>query len=148
VTVFGGLLVAAGKPRFVLRAATWSLVANAVISVPLLYTIGFLGPAIGTTIAFIPTVYFYCHYIAKASDVPISFTFPVWGFVRVILVALPACAAAVAIKLWAPWDYRLIFLINTVVILGGYALVGTVVGLLRREDWRFASNWVWLRVMK
>jgi O-antigen/teichoic acid export membrane protein len=148
VAAFGSVIVAAGKPNYVLKAASLTLLSNAVISIPLVLTMGFLGPAVGTAIAFVPTIFFYCYYIAKASEVPLRFTFPVWGYLRVILAAAPACAAAVAVKLYLPWDYRLVFLVEAVVILVGYALVATVIGLLTREEWRFALDWLRLRVMR
>lgn len=148
VTAFGSLILAAGRPKYVLYAASLSLLANALISVPLVFTFGFLGPAVGTALAFIPTVALYCYFIARAWRVPLTFTFPLWGYLRVLLVAAPAIAAAVAIKLVVPWGMGLAFACEAVVILGGYALLGTVVGLIKGEDWRFAANWARLRVLR
>ena len=148
VTAFGSLILAAGRPKLVLYAASLSLLANALISVPLVLAFGFLGPAVGTALAFIPTVALYCTFIARAWRVPLSFTFPLWGYLRVLLVAAPAIAGALAIKLLLPWGIGLAFACEAVVILGGYALVGTVVGLIKPEDWRFAANWARMRVLR
>jgi O-antigen/teichoic acid export membrane protein len=148
VTAFGSLLLAAGRPRFVLQAAALTLSANAIISVALVFTVGFLGPAVGTALSFVPSVYVYCWYIARASGVPISSTFPLVGYLRALFVAVPACALAVGLKLWLPVDPGRLFLIEALVVLGGYSLVGTLTGLVQRDDWRFLWDWMRLRPLR
>ncbi len=147
VAAFGSLILAAGRPRYVLWASLWTLLSNALISVPLVLTLGFYGPAIGTAVAFVPTVFFYCYYIGKASGVPVRETFPVWDYARVILAAVPGCAVAVALKLSLAWPDWAMFLVEGAAVLGGYAAVATLVGLLTRADWRFVGDWVRLRVL-
>src|SRR6478752_6540980 len=67
---FGSIIVAAGTPRFVFQAAVFSLFSNAVLCWALVHLVGFNGPAMGTALAFIPTVIYYCYCIALATKVP------------------------------------------------------------------------------
>src|SRR5690606_3364638 len=94
VAHYGAVIVAAGRPGLVLRAAAWTLATNAVLSVPLVLWLGFVGPALGTALAFIPTVIIYCKYIAKASGVGLTEVFPLLAWCKVLLTALlPASLA-------------------------------------------------------
>ncbi len=147
VAVFGNVMLAAGKPEYVLRSAGFSLVANLVISVPLVFALGFIGPALGTVIAFVPTVFAYCWFIAKASGVRVGETFPGWAYFRVVLACAPLAGVALAFKLLVSWHPALMFVIEALILLVGYSLFATAIGLITREDWRFVSAWARLRQM-
>lgn len=78
IAPFGALILAAGRPRLVLLAAVFTLASNAIISVPLALLIGFEGPALGTMLAFVPTILVYGYFIGRATGVSPWRTFP-WG---------------------------------------------------------------------
>jgi O-antigen/teichoic acid export membrane protein len=59
VAAFGSVIVAAGQPRYVLQAAFFSFASNVVLAILLIVNIGFLGPALATTLAFVPMMIFY-----------------------------------------------------------------------------------------
>ena len=140
VAAFGSVLVAAGRPTYALRAAIVSLVANVVFSVPLMLTVGFLGPAIGTVLAFIVHVVVYCWYIGRASQVPLSTVFPIRDYAAILVVGLAAAAPAVAVKLMAPLPAAARLVACAAVLLASFAALGTAVGRIRREDWRFLGS--------
>lgn len=146
VAAFGNVMLAAGRPEYVLRSAAFTLVSNLVISVPLVFALGFIGPALGTVVAFVPTVFFYCWYIGKASGVPVGQTFPGWAYFRVVLTCLPIGALAWLIKL-LELHPALAFLLEALIVVFGFSLLATALGLITREDWRFASAWARLRQM-
>lgn len=147
VAAFGNVMLAAGRPDYVLRSAAFTLLSNAIISVPLVLWLGFLGPALGTVIAFVPTVFYYCWYIAKASGVRVGQTFPGWAYFRVVLTCLPIAALAWTIKL-LELHPALAFVLEALAVLVGYSLLATAIGLITREDWRFVAAWARLKQME
>jgi len=147
VTSYGSVIVATGKPQYVLRAAAWTLGSNLVLSVPLVLWLGFIGPALGTALAFIPTVIIYCLYIARASGLRLSQTFPLFAWGKVVLVAaIPALLA-----LWPKYTLDLppagAMAVEALIVVLGFALLGTLTGQIKREDWRFVYRWVRLKTI-
>lgn len=147
VASFGEVIVAAGRPQYVLQAAVLSFGSNVVLSLVLLEWVGFVGPAMGTALAFVPTALFYCWCIARAAGVRLRDTFPLRGYLRIVAVGLVGAAAGVAVKvsLVAPTPVRLAAQLGTVV--AGFALVGSLVGVIGREDWRYLGRWVRLKLV-
>ena len=141
VAAFGSVIVAAGRPKLVFLAAIISLGANLLLSVPLLFLIGFEGPAIGTVLAFIPMVAAYCWCISRAAGVGFRETFPVVDYLKVVAVGAVAAGAAVVVKLSLPFGAALRLIAITVVLLAVFVLVGWATRLIRREDWLYLGQW-------
>lgn len=141
VAAFGSVIVAAGRPKLVFLAAIISLGANMLLSVPLLFLIGFEGPAIGTVLAFIPMVAAYCWCISRATGVGFRETFPVVDYLKVVAVGAVAAGAAVAVKLSLPFGAALRLIAIAVVLLAVFVLVGRATRLIRREDWLYLGQW-------
>ncbi len=139
VAAFGTVIVAAGRPKYVLHAALFSFAFNVLLSVPLLMIVGFVGPAMGTALAFFPMAVFYCSRIAKASGIPLRDIFPLGAYLRVLAVASVGAAAGWAFVRgtdFGPW----IELFGVAgIVLGSFALLGSVTGTISREDWAFAT---------
>lgn len=147
VASFGSVIVAAGRPRMVFQAAMLSLLSNVAFSLPLLWAFGFVGPAMGTALAFVPIVLFYTWCIARASELPFGEIFPLYAYARVVGVALVGVAVAVAFKLGVDGSAGFMLAMEAVLLLSVFAAVGTVVRVIRREDWRYAWGWVRLRAL-
>ncbi len=149
VASFGSMLVAAGRPGWVLRASFASLLSNLVLSVPLVLVMGFVGPALGTVLAFIPTVAAYCWAIARASGQPANRIFPLFAYLKVVsVVAVPSLVAAwLQHSVLAGLSPAVSLLTTAAIILGGYAVVGTMSGQITRSDWGFASRWIRLKIL-
>jgi O-antigen/teichoic acid export membrane protein len=139
---FGNVLIAAGKPGYVFQAAGLSFLTNIVLSVTALLAFGFIGPAIGSVLAFVGMTFYYCWCIARATNVRVSETFPLMAYLRVVLTAGVACVPAIAIKLNAGLGPGLALAAIAVSLVGTFALVGTVTRQIQREDWRFLGRWV------
>lgn len=148
VTAFGAVMMAAGKPSYVLRSSVLTLLANLVISVPLTWWLGFYGPAIGTVVAFVPTLCFYNWYIAKAAGVSFRETFPLLAYLKIVAVALIPTAGAVAFKLGFDAHPALMFAGEVAIVALGWALIGTMAGLIEDEDWGYVRRWARLDVLK
>jgi O-antigen/teichoic acid export membrane protein len=148
ISAFGSFMIAAGKPRYVMNSAMMTLLSNVVISVPLALTLGFLGPAVGTAIAFVPTLLYYCWFIAKAWGVKLSETLPLWGYLRIVATAAVPGVGAWWLKEQTELHAIVEFLMIAGIMLGGFALLGTLTKLIDREDWAYAWSWVRLKVLK
>ncbi len=145
VASFGSVMVAAGKPSYVLKSAGVALASNILISTPLVFWLGMVGPALGTVLAFIPTVVAYCWYIAKAVGLPFRKIFPVMAYLKVIAVGIPPCALAFAIQEYGPTMHPAVGLVVlAAIVLVGYGIIGTLTRQIKREDWQFV--WRWLRL--
>lgn len=148
VAAYGTVIVAAGKPRYVLQAALLSLTSNLVISVPLLFKVGFVGPALGTVLAFIPTLVFYCWCIGRAAGVRTSQVFPLGRYARVLGLSAVAGLVALVFKLEVHGGPGLMLAGEAAIVLAVFGLVGTVTGLIERSDWEFVGNWMRLKVLR
>ncbi|HIA03838.1 MAG TPA: hypothetical protein EYN66_18355 [Myxococcales bacterium] len=149
VAAFGVIIVAAGRPGLVLKAALLSLVANIIISVPLTWALGFTGPAWGTLLAFIPTVIAYCWCIGKATDIPLREIFPLWIWTKTLALTLVAAAPAIALKLTLPPMHAgLMLLVIAVTLLTSYAILGTLLKQIHKEDWAYLGDWFKLRFLR
>lgn len=148
VAAFGIVIVAAGKPKYVLQAALLSLLTNVALSVPLLLIVGFEGPAIGTALAFAPIALYYCWCIARASGLPLRDIFPLRRYVRVLALALVGVAFALAFKLGVDTTPGASLAGQAVIVIGTFALLGTLTRTIRREDWRYAWNWIRLKTLE
>lgn len=148
VAAFGTMIVSAGRPGYVVRAAAFGLFWNVLFSVPLVFTLGFIGPAIGTALAFVFQVGTYVYYIARAADVPVRRVFPLADYLRVLALAIVAGAAGWVVK-WslAPHDLAAL-VVEILVVLGTFALLGTVTRTIERADWAYLRDWLKLRVVR
>lgn len=140
VAAFGTVIVATGRPQYVLRASLFTIASNVAISLPLLWWLGFVGPALGTAIAFIPSAWFYCYCIAQAAGVRVRETFPFGAYSRVLWVAAFSSVPALLLKLFVPLPAAVSLLATLILVLGGYAAIGTAVGQISREDWQFVKR--------
>lgn len=145
VAAFGTVIVAAGKPGLVVRAAALGLLYNALFGIPLVLTLGFIGPALGAALAFLLHVVTYVYFISRAAEVPMSRVFPVRNYLRVFALACIAGAAGFAVKraLHVPAPVLLGLEITTV--LGVFALLGSVTQTIEAADWRFLKDWLKLK---
>lgn len=148
ITSYGTLIVSAGRASLLFRAAFIAFAANVVISVPLVFLMGFNGPALGTVLAFIPTVLIYVRYISISTGVPFAQVFPMGAFSKAVglglLSALPAVACG--LTLFDPARGRLasllLFAVQATLVLVAFAFLGTITKQISRDDWRFLVGWL------
>jgi O-antigen/teichoic acid export membrane protein len=148
VAFYGAPILAAGQTRQILYASIFTLASNFALSASLALIIGFEGPAMGAALAFIPTVGFYCYYIAKSAGVGYFETFPLFGYLRVVLLASVAGALGWLVKdaLTMTTIPKLVLVVF--VVLASFGLLGSLLRVITRGDWRYALNWVRLRMLK
>jgi O-antigen/teichoic acid export membrane protein len=139
VAAFGAVIVAAGRPHYVLYAALFSFSFNVLLSVPLLLLLGFVGPAAGTALAFFPTAAYYCSRIAKASGIPLRDIFPLGSYLRVLAVALPGAAAGWAFAMSTDYAAWLELPLVALIVLGSFAALGTLTRTVSAGDWAFIT---------
>jgi O-antigen/teichoic acid export membrane protein len=145
VAAFGSVIVAAGQPRYVLQAAFLSFAANVVLAIPLTLSIGFIGPALATVLAFIPTVAFYVWSIGRASKLRTREVFPLSGYLGILLLACIAGGFAWVVKRQLPGSAALGLVASVGVTVVAFALLGSLTGAIARADWRYLRDWTRLK---
>jgi len=145
VAAFGSVIVAAGQPRYVLQAAFLSFVANVVLAIPLTAKIGFIGPALATVLAFIPTVAFYVWSIARAAALPIREVFPLLGYLRILALAIVAGLIALLVKRELAGSNALALVASIAVTVTAFAILGSLTRTVDRRDWRYLRDWTKLK---
>jgi len=147
VASFGNVILAAGKPRYVLQAAIFSCLSNLIISIPLLNLLGFIGPALGTLLAFIPMVIFYCWCIARATGLKATSIFPLKEYLKRLFTAGIACIPAILYKVFvsAPASTKLPTIAVLVVVT--FSLIGSLTGQIKRSDWNYVGRWLRLKML-
>lgn len=148
VAAFGSVIVAAGRPRYIFSASLLSLGSNVALSVPLLWMVGFVGPAMGTALAFIPTVMFYTWCISRASGLRWGEIFPLREYGRIVGVALLGVVAALGFKLTVEGPAALLLVGEAAILLAVYSALGTALGVIAREDWAYLGGWVRLKMLR
>ncbi len=145
VAAFGSVIVAAGRPRYVLQAAFLSFVANVALAIPLTHFIGFIGPALATVLAFIPTVAFYVWAIGRAAGLKTREVFPLLGYLRILGLAAVAGLGALLVKHQLADSAALSLLAAVMVTIVAFAVLGSLTGTIARSDWRYLRDWTKLR---
>lgn len=140
VAAFGAVLVAAGQPRFIFRVATISFTANILFSVPLMLLIGFEGPALGTVFAFLVHIAVFCWCIGKATHQPIISIFPLRDYLKTLSIGIISSTVAVFFKIHFMFQAGLMFACIAAIILVSFALLGTFLGSIKKEDWIFVTS--------
>jgi hypothetical protein len=134
------VIVAAGYPGLSLKAAGFGLFWNALLSVPLVLSMGFLGPALGTGLAFVLQVATYIVFIGLATRVPVTRIFPLAAYLRVFATAAVAGLAGWGVKRALSLPALPLLLLEVGTVLGVYTLLGLVTGLLSRADLAFLTS--------
>jgi len=125
VAFYGPVLMALGRPRLVLWGALGDLTGNLVLSLMLVRTVGFLGPAISTALMTYVHVAFLIYMIASILGVTASEVMP-WG--RLLRpAAMAAASGCISLPaLFIPgWS-------GTSLILGAIVFSAVFLSLIRR----------------
>jgi hypothetical protein len=123
-------------------------VCNAGFGIAFVLTLGFIGPAVGAAAAFLIHVVTYVYCIASAAEVPMRAVFPLRAYLRVLALAALAGGAGLAVKWSLSGSPATTLVLVLVVVLGVFALLGSVTKTIERADWAFARDWVRLRIIK
>ncbi len=148
VTQFAGPILAAGRTRDILWASVVTLGSNLVISIPFTMKFGLAGPAMGTAVAFIPSVMIYCVFIAKASGVPFTRTFPLLAYLKVVSVGAVAAAIAWGVRSTVTLPDAAMLPLLLLIVGVAFSVIGSAVGLIDRDDWQFVRDWMRLKILK
>lgn len=146
VASFGNLILAAGRPGYVVRAAGLGLLYNALFSIPLVLTVGFVGPAMGAAFAFVLHVATYVYFIGRSAQVPVRRVFPVAGYLRVFGFGCVAGAVGLGVKLALKGlPGAALLAAEVVTVVGVFLLLAGGTGTIEKGDWAYVRDWVRLR---
>jgi O-antigen/teichoic acid export membrane protein len=146
VAAYGNVIVAAGRPPLAVRAAGLGLVYNALFGIPLVLSLGFVGPAVAAACAFVLQVTTYVYFIARAAEVPLSKVFPVGRYLWVLSLAGVAGLAGYGVKRLLEGHLLVAFVAELLTVLAVFAVLGTLTRTIDRADWAYARDWVRLKV--
>lgn len=145
VASFGNVILAAGRPGFVVRAAGLGLLYNALFSIPLVLTVGFVGPAMGAALAFLLHVATYVYFISRAAEVPMKRVFPVASYLRVFGLGCVAGAAGFAVKFALHAPAAVLLGAEILTVLGIFVLLASLTRTIEKSDWVFVRDWLKLK---
>jgi hypothetical protein len=106
------------------------------------FTVGFLGPAIGAGVAFLFHVATYVFFISRATGLPFTSIFPLTSYLRVLGVAAAAGALGWLVKREVPLPPALLLIFEIAVVLAAFVLLGLATGTLVREDFAYLRTWL------
>jgi O-antigen/teichoic acid export membrane protein len=148
VASYGNVIVAAGRPGLAVRAAGLGLFYNALLGVPLVLSLGFVGPAVAAACAFVLQVATYVFFIARAADVPIKKVFPMRGYLRVFSLAAAGGVAGYAVKRLLDGHVLAAFVAQALTVLVVFGLLGLLTKTIARADLAYARDWLKLKVVR
>jgi O-antigen/teichoic acid export membrane protein len=148
VASYGNVIVAAGRPGLAVRAAGLGLFYNALLGVPLVLSLGFVGPAVAAACAFVLQVATYVFFIARAADVPIKKVFPMRGYLRVFSLAAAGGVAGYAVKRLLDGHVLAAFVAQALTVLVVFVLLGLLTKTIARADLAYARDWLKLKVVR
>jgi O-antigen/teichoic acid export membrane protein len=148
VASYGNVIVAAGRPTFAVRAAGLGLFYNALLGIPLVLWLGFIGPAVAAASAFVLQVATYVFFIARAAEVPAFKVFPLARYFRVLSLAALAGVAGYAVKRMLAGHVLIAFLAEVLTVLGVFVLLGLLTKTIARSDLAFARDWFRLKIAR
>jgi hypothetical protein len=118
---------------------------NALFGIPLVLTLGFIGPALGAALAFLLHVVTYVYFISRAAEVPMSRVFPVRNYLRVFALACIAGALGWGVKHALHVPAPVLLGVEITTVLGVFALLGSLTKTIEAGDWRFLKDWLKLK---
>lgn len=142
IVTFGPLIVTAGRPRLSLLAAAFGLLYNVALSVPLVFSVGFIGPAMGTGLAFLLHVATYVFFISRATGLPYVTIFPLRSYLRIFAVATAAGALGWLVKIELPLPALPRLVAEIVVVLLAFVIIGLATRTLSRDDLGYLRTWL------
>jgi O-antigen/teichoic acid export membrane protein len=145
VAAYGTVIVSAGRPGLVVRAAALGLFYNALFGIPLVLTLGFIGPALGAGLAFVFHVATYVYLIARAAEVPVGSVFPWRNYLRVFALSAVAGAAGFGVKYALHAPAAVVLGAEVTTVLGVFALLGSMTRTIEPSDWAFLKDWLKLK---
>jgi hypothetical protein len=107
--------------------------------------LGFIGPAVGAACAFVLHIATHVYMIARAAEVPATRVFPLRGYLRIFALAGVGALAAWGVKHVfhpVPW---VLLVTELAIVLGVFALLGTLTKTIERSDWAYVREWLRLR---
>lgn len=147
VAFYGAPVLAMGRSDLIMAAAGFTLISNIVLSVPLLWFLGSVGPAAGSALGMAAAVVVYCYYIGVVLKTPWHQVFPFVGWFRVLCWAAVAGGGSLVVQSLLNFPDAVALPFQLVLTLSIYAGIATLAGDISAAEWRFVREWLTLRVL-
>ena len=130
IALYGVILIALGKPKYVLWSSLGALAVNFVLSLVFIQTIGFNGPAIATVISTYLHVIVLVILIIKMLGAKFFDLVPIRSMVDIGLSGCIAAMVAFFLTRYLANEISIVFL-SLSIFLGGYVFLGSKAGFIR-----------------
>ena len=144
VVEYGAILRAGGDTKALLNLILILFLSNAVLSIPLAYLVGPTARRCDRA-RHVPTMAYVLHRIARLTDSSMRTVFPWAAYGRVLGIAAAVAVPAVAFRWAVTLSPAADFAVVGVGYLTLFALVASLAGTIRREDWAFVGRWLSMR---
>ena len=129
VAIFSAVVYSLGRPTMVLLAAALTLAVNFVLSIILAYSVGYVGPAVATTVSTYFHVGFLAWIIARTLNTKLANLIPIKKLLPIAQTALIAGIASLAISILLPLNRIVVLVFSLITFAGVYIIVGRKWGL-------------------
>jgi O-antigen/teichoic acid export membrane protein len=147
VAHYGSMLQAFGDTRGILRLSLMLLGFNLVLSIPLTYYVGINGTALGTLIANLLYLYFILKRIGGHLQVPFYRVLPLLKYFRILALSSVIGIIIYVAKGQSYWQLSdgLTLLYSMLSFLLAYLVIGTMLNIIKKSDWKLFINALTLR---
>ncbi len=148
VAHYGSALQAYGDTKGILNLSISLLILNILFSVPATHFFGIAGTAAGTLIANLVNWYFTLRKIGKHLEIPFYQVLPIKKYSKIIALSI---AIAIPVFYWkkysgiSEFEPKTIFIYTATAYIGTYLLLGTLMKLITKSDWKIFFNAISLR---
>lgn len=133
VAIFSAVVYSLGRPSMVLLAAALTLAVNFVLSVILALSVGYVGPAVATTLSTYFHVGFLAWIIARTLETKLIDLIPVRGLLPIAQTALIAGIASLVISILLSPGRIVVLVFSLITFAGVYIIVGRMRGIFSEQ---------------
>ncbi len=135
VATYSSLMKAVNDTKTVTRSAIYLLIVNTVLNFPLIFMLGVVGPPLATLIANLFSWGYALTKIKNRLNVRLGQVFPFPFYIRTLLVATLAALPILLLKYQLDFSYHVRLLLLTPAYFVTYAIVASLTGVVRRDQW-------------
>lgn len=142
VTAYDAVLKAIDRTHMVTLWALGTIVINLALSIPLVIRLGMAGAALSTLIANVIMWFFVLAKIGEGLDVPMTEVFPFRFYGRTLAAATLAGMPSLALPHVMAAAAHVMLGAKIVLYAFSFALLGTLAGVLGRQEWTAVTTFV------
>jgi len=140
VAAYGSMLKAIDETKVISHSALYLIVINFILSIPLVKLLGMAGPPLAALLANMFTWWYVLAKIKACLGVTIKDVFPFRFYGKVLAIAVLAGVPVLLLRHWLDLPNHLMLILMIIVYLLVYAVLATLIRVVKREDWRYLAQ--------